>query len=103
MGSGRHCIRAGLKDRAIAGPHGYEQIPALAERSKLRVKNFFADFDVRLSDAPFVAGQQFSVADITAVVTVDFAAKAIDFSVPDEHRSLKRWYNAISSRSSMTA
>jgi hypothetical protein len=35
------------------------------------------------------------------VVTVDFAAKAINFSVPDEHRSLQRWYDAMSSRSSM--
>jgi len=45
----------------------------------------------------------FSVADITALVTVDFAAKAINFPVPDEHRSLKRWYDAISSRPSMAA
>ena len=81
----------GLKSRAIAGPHDYEQIPELAERSKLRVRNFFADLDVRLGEAPFVAGQGFSVADITAWVTVDFAAKAINFAVPDEHRSLRRW------------
>jgi glutathione S-transferase len=93
----------GLKSRAIAGPHDYEQIPELAERSKLRVKNFFADFADRLSEAPFVAGQRFSVADITALVTVDFAAKAINLSVPDEHRSLKRWYDAISSRPGMAA
>ena len=93
----------GLKGRAIAGPHDYEQIPELAERSKLRVKNFFADFDDRLSEAPFVVGQRFSVADITTLVTLDFAAKAIDFPVPDEHRSLKRWYAAVSSRPSMAA
>jgi glutathione S-transferase len=93
----------GLKGRAIAGPHDYQQIPELAERSKLRVKNFFADFDARLSDAPFVAGQRFSVADITALVAVDFAAKAINFAVPDQHRSLKRWYEAVSSRPSMAA
>ena len=90
----------GLKGRAIAGPHDYEQIPELAERSKLRVKNFFAAFDDRLGATPFVAGERFSVADITTLVTVDFAAKAINFSVPDENRSLKRWYDAISSRSS---
>jgi glutathione S-transferase len=93
----------GLKSRAIAGPRDYEQIPELAERSKLRVKNFFADLDARLGEAPFVAGQRFSVADITALVTVDFAAKAINFPVSDEHRSLKRWYDAISSRPSMAA
>jgi glutathione S-transferase len=93
----------GLKGRAIAGPHDYEQIPELVERSKLRVQNFFADFDDRLREAAFVAGQRFSVADITTLVTVDFAAKAINFPVPDKHRSLKRWYDAISSRPSMIA
>jgi glutathione S-transferase len=93
----------GLKNRAIAGPHDYEQLPELAERSRLRVKNFFADFDDRLREAAFVAGQRFSVADITALVTVDFAAKAINYPVPDEHCSLKRWYDAISSRPSMAA
>jgi len=93
----------GLKSRAIAGPHDYQQIAELAERSKLRVNNFFADFDTRLAEAPFVAGQRFSVADITALVTVDFAAKAINVSVPQQHRSLQRWYDAISSRSSMAA
>jgi glutathione S-transferase len=93
----------GLKSHAIAGPHDYEQISELAERSKLRVKKLFADFDARLGEAPFAAGRRFSVADITALVTVDFAAKAINFLVPDEHRSLKRWYDAISSRPSMAA
>ena len=40
----------GLKSRAIAGPHDYEQIPALVERSRLRVRNFYADFDARLAE-----------------------------------------------------
>jgi glutathione S-transferase len=93
----------GLKGRAIAGPHDYEQLPELAERSKLRVKNFFADFDDRLDEAVFAAGQRFSVADITVLVTVDFAVGAINFPVPDKHRSLKRWYEAISSRPSLAA
>ena len=93
----------GLKSRAIAGPHDYEQIPELAGRSKLRVKNFFADFDVRLGEATFVAGQRFSVADITTLVTLEFAARAINLPVPDEHRSLKRWYDTVSSRPSTIA
>src|ERR1700732_748813 len=66
----------GLKSRAIAGPHDYDQIPALVERSKQRVRNFYADFDIRLAEAPFIAGDEFSAADITAVVTVDFATRA---------------------------
>ena len=93
----------GLKGRAIAGPHDYQQIPELAERSRLRVKNFFADFDAQLSEFPFVAGARFSVADITALATVDFAAKAISLLVPEDHDSLQRWYRTISSRPSAAA
>src|SRR5882757_5435891 len=54
-----------LKDRAIAGPHAYEQIPALVERSKLRVANFYSDMAARLAEVPFIAGENFSAADIT--------------------------------------
>jgi hypothetical protein len=49
------------------------------------------------------APMQFSVAYITALVSVEFAAKAINFAVADEHRSLNRWYGVISSRSSVAA
>jgi glutathione S-transferase len=93
----------GLKGRAIAGPYDYEQIPELAERSKLRVKNFFADLDARLAEVPFVAGDRYSVADITALVTVDFAAKAINLPVAGEHAALKRWYDQVSKRASASA
>jgi glutathione S-transferase len=93
---------AGLKGRAIAGPHDYEQIPALVERSVQRVKNFFADLNERLGQVAFVAGEHYSAADITALVTVDFA-KALELTVPAELTALKRWYEGVSSRSSSTA
>jgi len=92
-----------LKGRAIAGPHDYDQIPALVERSKLRVKNFLADLDARLTEVPFVAGEHYSIADITALVTVDFAAKAINVPLPDEHTALRRWYRLVSQRPSASA
>ena len=92
-----------LKSRAIAGPHDYEQIPALVERSKARVENFYADFNARLAEVPFIAGNEFSVADITAVVTVDFATKAAGLPMPAEHAALKRWYDGVSARPSMAA
>ncbi len=87
-----------LKGRAIAGPHDYDQIPALVERSKLRVKDFYADLNARLTEDPFVAGNQFSAADITALVTVDFATKGLSFPAPADHRALNNWYQNVSSR-----
>jgi len=92
-----------LKGRAIAGPHDYDQIPALAERSRLRVKHFCADLDARLTEVPFVAGNKFSAADITALVTADFATKAMSFSAPGQHPALERWYKNVSSRPSVGA
>jgi len=93
----------GLKSRAIAGPHDYEQIPELVERSKLRVKNFLTDLDTRLTEVPFVAGEHYSIADITALVTVDFAAKAINVPLPDGRTALRRWYELVSKRPSASA
>jgi glutathione S-transferase len=93
----------GLKNRAVAGPHDYDQIPALADRSKQRVRNFYADFNARLADVRFIAGEDFSVADITAVVTVDFATKAAGLPITAEHTALKRWYDAVSARASIGA
>jgi glutathione S-transferase len=93
----------GMKGRAIAGPHDYEQIPALVDRSHLRVANFLSDLNTRLAEAPFVGGDQFSVADITALTAIDFAAKAFATSFPEEHRALTRWYEAMYVRSSASA
>jgi glutathione S-transferase len=96
-------VLPGLQGRAIAGPHDYEQIPALVERSKQRVANFYADLEARLSDVRFVAGDRYSVADITAWVTVDFATKAIDMPVPEGNGATRRWYAAVSGRAGAVA
>jgi glutathione S-transferase len=93
----------GLKGRAIAGAHDYEQIPALVERGQQRIADFYADLEVRLAEAPFVAGDSFSGADITAVVTVDFATKALNTPIPDGNSVTRRWYEKIAARSSFAA
>jgi glutathione S-transferase len=94
---------AGLKGRALSGPHAYDQIPELVDRSKLRVANFFADFNERLETVPFVAGDEFSAADITTLVTVDFAANALKMPIPAEHTAFRRWYDEVSARPSASA
>jgi len=94
---------AGLKGRAIAGPHDYEQIPALVERGRQRVADFYDDLQARLAHVPFVAGDRFSVADITAIVTVDFAMKALNMPIPAHHAASQRWFAKIAARPSMAA
>jgi glutathione S-transferase len=92
-----------LKGRAISGPHDYEQIPGLVERSRQRVANFYEDFEARLQQVEFVAGDRFSAADVTMLVTVDFATRAFGMPIPDGGAALKRWYGVSSSRPSAAA
>jgi glutathione S-transferase len=94
---------AGLKGRALSGPHDYDQIPELIARSKQRVAHFFADFNERLDTVRFVAGDDFSAADITTLVTTDFAANALRMPIPVQHIAFKRWYDEVSARPSANA
>lgn len=89
----------GLRNRALTGPIDYEQIPALAERGRQRVRHFFAELNSRLSQSEYVAGDRFTIADITAFVAVEFS-RAIKENVPDDATGLKRWRDAIGARPS---
>jgi glutathione S-transferase len=92
----------GLKGRALPGPYDYEQIPALAERGRLRVQHFHEQMDARLEQSEFVAGPHYSIADITALVTIDFAARA-KMPIPESGRHLRRWHAQVSVRPSAKA
>jgi glutathione S-transferase len=92
----------GLRNRAVTGPDDFDQIPLLADRSRERVRLFFRKLDTQLAENEFVAGAQFSIADITAIVLVDFAAWTKN-AAPDDALNLARWYAAVSSRPSASA
>ena len=78
------------------------QIPAWAEANKPRVTDFLALLDRELKGRPFVAGDRYTVADITALVSVDFM-KPAKLAVPDLLVILKRWHNEVSARPSAKA
>ena len=89
-----------MANRALPGPVDYAQIPELAQRGLAKLNHFFVTLDERLADREFVATDRFSVADITAVVAVDFARVAK--VKPDErHPHLQRWRLAMGQRPSM--
>ncbi|MFM7343597.1 MAG: glutathione S-transferase family protein [Betaproteobacteria bacterium] len=91
-----------MVDRALPGPVNYAQIPALAQRGLDRTQRFLEQLDALLASRTFVAGEFFSVADITAVVAVDFAR--IVKVKPDEcHRHLLRWRALLAQRPSISA
>lgn len=92
----------GMAGRALPGPVGYEQIPALAERGRARVRHFLDVLNQRLAETPFVAGAAFSVADITAFITVEFASW-MKLVPPEDAAALRRWLEGIRARPSAKA
>ncbi len=88
-----------MANRALPGPVDYAQIPELAQRGIARVRQFFRVLDEHLAGRDFIAVERFSVADITAVVAVDFA-RVVKVR-PDGHPNLERWRSAMAERPSM--
>lgn len=90
-----------MANRALPGPHNYEQIPALAERGRMRLAHFFEVLEARLQGRETIAGQGLSLADITAVVTVDFA-RIVRVKPGEQHPNLRRWREAMALRPAMS-
>jgi glutathione S-transferase len=89
-----------MANRALPGPVNYAQIPQLVERGMARVWQFFDDLNQRLAEREFIAAQQFSIADITAVVAVDFA-RVVKVKPDERHPHLLRWRAAMQQRPAM--
>ena len=89
-----------MANRALPGPVDYAQIPDLAQRGLARVQQFFVTLNERLDGRDFVAAGQFSIADITAVVAVDFA-RIVKVKPSEQHPHLMRWRAAMGERAAM--
>ncbi len=89
-----------MANRALPGPVDYPQIPELAQRGVARVQRFFVTLNEHLAERDFVATDRFSVADITAVVAVDFA-RVVKVKPSELHPHLQRWRAALAQRPSM--
>lgn len=78
------------------------QMPEWGEINKPKAVEFMAILDRELASREFAAGDAYSVADITGLVTMDFL-KPARIAVPDEFANLRRWHAAIAGRPSAAA
>ncbi len=78
------------------------QVPAYAEAMRPRAIWFLELLDKELSERGFIAGERYSVADITALVAVDFM-KPARLAMPEDLDNVKRWHAAVSARPSAKA
>ena len=78
------------------------QVAAWAEANRPRVIDFLRILDAELASHSFIAGEHFTVADITALCAVDFM-KPARIAVPDELTNVKRWHAEVAARPSAKA
>jgi glutathione S-transferase len=78
------------------------QVPDWAAANRPRALRAMAIVDEALRDRPFIAGDRFSVADVTGLVALDFA-KPARIAIPPELIHLNRWHEALKARPSAAA
>jgi glutathione S-transferase len=78
------------------------QVPEYAEVQRLNAEDGLAWLERELAAHCFVAGDQFSIADITALIAIDFA-RVSKISIKPEQTNLARWHAEVSARPSAKA
>ena len=89
-------------DRAVSGTEGVPVIADLIDRGKSLAGRFLDSLNETLSRTEYVAGDAFSIADITAFCVIDFA-KWVQIRAGEEHTHLNRWFGAVKARPSASA
>ncbi|MEL6751020.1 MAG: glutathione S-transferase [Pseudomonadota bacterium] len=78
------------------------QIAELSESQKPKVLSFLRWFDGEMADREFVAGDAYSIADITGTIAIDFM-KPARIAVPDDLANVNRWHAAMRERPNYAA
>ncbi|WP_334013858.1 glutathione S-transferase family protein [Alteromonas sp. S167] len=84
-----------FKDRMVP-------VPEYGKEAGINAAKYLNILERRLEVKPFIAGDNFSIADITALCAIDFA-RVVNIRVGDKHENLKRWYDSVSNRASAKA
>jgi glutathione S-transferase len=78
------------------------QLPQVADYNRVAAEKFMKTLDRRLADREFIALDRFTIADIVAVVGLDFA-RLVKYRPPAELENLARWLEACRVRPAASA
>jgi len=81
----------------------FKQFPEYGEAQRAVVYQRLERMDRELNGHQFVAGDRFTIADITALVAIDIGGRLADIKIVPELAHLTRWHNAVSKRPSAKA
>ena len=86
----------------IVGSLGiFDQIPDAKAASDKNVRTYYQRLDQEFGLNNFVAGERFTIADITLVSAIDFASEMVDLKPNEDLKNLHRWHEEVSSRPSL--
>jgi glutathione S-transferase len=92
----------GFRNRVFPGTVDYPQMPELIARGKQRTEQFFDQMEIRLQQAPYLAGEHFSLADISLLAVTDFASW-VEIIPQTTRPALANWHARVSARPSANA
>lgn len=92
----------GFRHHVFPGTVAYDQLPVLIERGRKRTVQFFDRIEQRLEETPFLAGDNFSLADISLLAVTDFAGW-VEITPQAGRPRLTHWYDRVSKRPSAQA
>ena len=78
----------------------FQQLPDAKAQSDEAVRDFYQRLDRELAEAEYIAGDRFTVADITLLSAVDFAGDLVELKPDASLQQLWRWHALVSSRRS---
>src|SRR5215469_18033263 len=93
----------GSKYQSDLPRHRFKQFPDYGEAQRALVYQRVERMDRELNGHQFVAGDRFTIADITALVAIDIGGRLAEIKIPPELAHLTDWHNAVSKRPSANA
>lgn len=81
----------------------FKQFPEYGETQRASVYQRLERMDHELAGQEFVAGDRFTIADITALIAIDIGGRLADIKIAPDLAHLIRWHEAVSSRPSARA
>lgn len=79
-----------------------QQVPEWAEANRELIDDHLMIIDLQLAGNPYLCGDRFSVADITAGIAIDFM-KPSRIALAEDFSNIRRWHGELSARPSWTA
>lgn len=77
-------------------------VPEYGKEAGINAQKFLQMLNKHLADNTYLAGDAFSIADITALAAIDFA-RVVKIRIQPEQVHLQRWYDLLQERESISA